>query len=120
MALEKQGLIKHGAPFQYSGRVVYKIELTEKGEPFRIAASDSGDVKGCEQTFVKVTGIAPMESGFARVEYEWTYGNQTPFHALIVRGPGYLQAERPCIAQIGKLYRSSIMFRLYDDGWRIE
>ena len=118
LALEREGLIKHGPAFIYSGARVYKIELTEKGESFRIGGNRGNNVKGCDKTFVKVTGIAPVEFGFkgAQVEYEWTYDNQTPFYMLVIPG----RQERPCVDQFGKPQKGKMGFRLYDDGWRIE
>lgn len=94
------------------------IALTDEGKKYFIGTRDYGStkemvVKACEETFLRVTGILPVQHGFTGtiVEYEITYDNPTPFSSL---------NDRSCRDSLGKPTSRTATFGLYDDGWRIQ
>lgn len=84
------------------------LDVVQKG-----ITSMAIDVKACDIRFHKITGIAPVDSEkgkSARVEFEWSYANPTPFLA-------YSDEARNSINQVRQ---SAVLFNLYDDGWRLD
>lgn len=121
--LEQRGLIKTRDDCTRSQNTCYVvIELTDEGKKYFIRREQFGSgpkmvVKTCEETFLRVTGILPAPLGFAeaKVEYEITYDNPTPFSSARPYGGG-----RPCRDELAVTNKRGAYFQLYDDGWRIK
>jgi hypothetical protein len=48
----------------------------------------------------------------ARVEYDWSYIHPTPFNVL--------DSRNRCTDKTDQIQKGSVMFKLHDDGWRID
>ena len=73
-------------------------------------------LKLCERQFDSVTGIKMIQGPFgngAQVEYQWKYGDKTPF------GTAQAQLYPQNAMCPDRLQAASAFMQLYDDGWRL-
>ena len=127
--MQKQGLIRiYPSKHDWSGKPLEVTELTDKGKKylFSIDQRPSGEfiytVKMCEAKFLRVTGIAKNQPSLARVEYEWTYDNPTPFATAYVSTGAQLRSwdiSNFCVKELQVPLSDALYFQLYDDGWRL-
>ena len=100
------------------------VELTDEGKKYvkgtgkRSTGQVFVIVRLCEKKFLGVTGIKFGEffgKKVAEVDYQWCYGDFTPFGRLWEEHPifgGIKYNESP--------HDKNAIFVLYDDGWRLE
>lgn len=127
--MQTQGLIRiYPSKHDGSGKPLEVTELTEKGKKYLLSMYQrpSGEfiytVKLCQAKFLRVTGIAKNQPSLARVEYEWTYDNFTPFATAYISTGAQLRSgdiSNVCVKELQVPHNDALYFQLYDDGWRL-